>query len=345
MRRTEPQDPGPGVRPPVAAVLSRAEIRTALDNDEFVLHFQPIVDLADGRPRGVEALLRWNHPTGGLLAPDDFLPAIAQTPIVTSMTRWVLNAACAAVARWPGWTVSVNITARDLAGDHLARDVRAALDAAEVGPDRLVLELTETALVQDLGRAAQTLGRLREQGVGIALDDFGTGYSSMLYLRDLPVTSVKIDRAFITGFERDSDNRAIVTSLLTLARTIGLIAVAEGVETQDQARLLRSLGCPRAQGYLWARPQTLTDADEIHHSGLPAVVHSARQRSRGRSRPDERVVVRAHELLAEGASLHTIAAALNTAGERTESGARWHPATVARLINTTQPRPSKPPQT
>jgi EAL domain-containing protein (putative c-di-GMP-specific phosphodiesterase class I) len=321
----------------VSAVLSRTEIRRALDADEFVLRYQPIVELAGGHPRGVEALIRWEHPVGGLLMPDDFLPAVAQTPVMASITRWVLATACAAAARWPDWTMSVNITARDLAVDSFTGDVCDALESAGVAPDRLVLELTETALVQDLPRAARVLGALRDEGVGIALDDFGTGYSSMLYLRELPVTSVKIDRVFTAGLRRDSDDLAIVTSLLTLARTVGLTAVAEGVETDAQARLLDSLGCPFAQGYLFSRPLAGEDADAVNREGLPTPT-GARLRSRSHKvSVDARLAARAHELLARGASLHTIAAAFNAAGERTHRDSRWHPASVARLINAAPP--------
>jgi EAL domain-containing protein (putative c-di-GMP-specific phosphodiesterase class I) len=326
----------------VATVLSEQDVCDALDDEQFVLHFQPLVDLETGDACGVEALIRWQHPVGGLLAPDDFLPAVAQSPVMTNITCWVLEAACAAAARWPGWTMSVNVTARDLAGESLTRDVLSALETAGVAPDQLVLELTETALVQDMARAATTLTELRGHGVGVALDDFGTGYSSMLYLRDLPVSSVKIDRLFVSGLTRDKDDRAIVTSLLTLARTVGLTAVAEGVENDTQFRQLHALGCPLGQGYLWSRPVPAAAVDEIHRNGLTAVGR-ARPRKKGRSRSaaDKVLVTRAHELLARGASLHTIAAALNAAGERTESGSRWHAATVARLINSKSPAAPK----
>jgi EAL domain-containing protein (putative c-di-GMP-specific phosphodiesterase class I) len=322
----------------VTAVISRAEIRRALEADEFVLQYQPIVELESEEPRGVEALIRWDHPVAGLLAPDDFLPAVAQTPVMASITRWVLREACAAASRWPGWTVAVNITARDLAADSFTPDVVAALATAGISADRLVLELTETALVQDLPRAAKLLGELREMGVGVALDDFGTGYSSMLYLRELPVTSVKIDRIFTAGLRRDSDDLAIVTSLLTLASRVGLDAIAEGVETESQAQILHSLDCPLAQGFLWSQPLSGADADDVHRKGLPSRVGAPRgSRPRGRQPIDARLAGRAHELLTRGASLHTIAAALNAAGERTAAGNRWHPASVARLINSSTP--------
>jgi EAL domain-containing protein (putative c-di-GMP-specific phosphodiesterase class I) len=323
-----------------AAVLSAKRVLAALEAQEFVLHYQPIVALDSTQPQGVEALIRWDHPQAGLLAPDTFLPAIAQTPVMTALTRWVLAEACAAPARWPGWTVSVNVTARDLAGDALVADVLGALEAAQLPPEQLVLELTETALVQDMTRAATVLRELRGHGIGVALDDFGTGYSSMLYLRELPVTSVKIDRVFVDGLVREADDRAIVTSLLTLARTVGLTAVAEGVETEKQARQLHALGCPLGQGYLWSRPVPADALDGIYRDGLPTSGRRARRRTRDTM--DAALVDRANELLARGASLNTIAAALNAAGERTESGARWSTASVARLINKNPWTPRKP---
>lgn len=319
----------------------RSELHRALSEDELVLHYQPVVSLSAPEVSGVEALVRWQHPVGGLLMPDDFLPAVASTPTMARITRWVLRAACAEAARWPTWIVSVNVTARDLASENFANDVIDALEESGCSCDRLVLELTETALVQDLPRAAATLGYLRECGVGVALDDFGTGYSSMLYLRDLPVTSVKIDRAFISGLRATGDDRAIVSSLLILARRIGLTAIAEGVETEAQARILRSMGCPFGQGYLWSRPLPGDDTDAVYSEGLPTRTGPPSPEPPPEQALDADVAKRAHELLSRGASLHTIAAALNAAGERTSSGHRWQAATVARLISTTTPTGSR----
>ena len=316
----------------VAAVVSQADLRRAIASDELVLHYQPIVQLASGQPVGVEALVRWQHPSGGLLAPDDFVPAVAQTPVIAELTRWVLRNACAAGAQWPGWTVAVNVTARDLAGHALVDSVQQALAEVKFPAARLVLELTETALVQDLNQAAATLGELRELGAGVALDDFGTGYSSMLYLRDLPVTAVKIDREFVGGLLQSGEDRAIVASLLMLARTIGLAATAEGVETGQQARHLRSMGCQLAQGYWWSRPQPPERITDIYDNGLPVPGHEPRPSKRRTSGADPAIIQRVLRLLREGASLHTIAAALNAAGERTQHGSRWHAATVAHLI-------------
>jgi EAL domain-containing protein (putative c-di-GMP-specific phosphodiesterase class I) len=314
----------------------QVDLQRAVAEDQLVLHYQPVVGLADSEVRGVEALIRWQHPVGGLLLPDDFIPAAAATPAMADITRWVLRTACAAAARWSTWDVSVNVTARDIATDTFVTDVTDALDAAGLPCERLTLELTETAFVQDLPRAAAALGHLRARGVGVALDDFGTGYSSMLYLRDLPLTSVKIDRVFVGGLLQAGDDLAIVSSLLTLAQRVGLTAVAEGVETEAQAQLLRSWGCPLGQGFLWSHPLCQQDADAAHRDGLQN--DGGAPRIRHRTRPVEaHLAERAHSLLSEGASLHTIAAALNAAGERTRSGNRWHAASVARLIRKTSP--------
>jgi EAL domain-containing protein (putative c-di-GMP-specific phosphodiesterase class I) len=322
----------------LTAVGSQAELRTAIDADQLVLDYQPIIDLATGRPTGVEALLRWQHPSGGLLSPDDFLPAVEHAPVITDLTRWVLRTACAAAAGWPKWTIAVNISARDLVGSTLVDSVTEALTETSVPADRLVLEVTETAVVQDVRDAAHTLGTLRERGVAVALDDFGTGYSSMLYLRDLPVTAVKVDREFIAGLDDDGDDLAIVSSLLTLSRAIGLTAIAEGVETAEQVQLLTTLGCGLAQGYRWSRPQRADAIDAIYREGLPEPSHRRpRQPRRRRTSPiDHRIHEQALAMLQQGASLHTIAAALNAAGERTSQGARWHAASVARVIAPSQ---------
>ena len=325
----------------MASRPQRSDVHRAMTEDELVLHYQPVVSLSTGEVRGVEALIRWQHPVGGLLMPDDFLPAVAQTPTMATITRWVLRTACADASRWPTWTVSVNITARDLAEEGFPEDVIDITEAAGVPCERLVLELTETALVQDLPRAAAALGQLRTCGVGVALDDFGTGYSSMLYLRDLPVTSVKIDREFISGLRAAGDDRAIVSSLLTLARRVGLSAIAEGVETDAHARILRSMGCQFGQGYYWSRPLTVADTDVVYRDGLPAIPAEHTPDRTPEQALDTDVSRRANQLLSQGASLHTIAAALNAAGERNSLGHRWHAASVARLISSTE-RPGTP---
>jgi EAL domain-containing protein (putative c-di-GMP-specific phosphodiesterase class I) len=285
------------------------------------------VELATGRAVGVEALLRWQHPSGALLTADDFLPSLQHSHVITEVTHWVLVSACEAALGWPDWRLSVNVTARDLARPDFVDTVAHVLAGWPLPPEQLTLELTETSLVQDLSRAAMTLQHIRDLGPQIALDDFGTGYSSMLYLRELPITTLKLDRVFVAGIEADGDDLAIVSSSLDLARGIGLTVIAEGVETPGQAERLSQLGCTLGQGYLWSQPRTAPETDAAYANGrLPetppelALDVPADTRSR------------AVAMLEDGASLHTIAAALNTAGLHTSRGTSWRAASVARLI-------------
>jgi EAL domain-containing protein (putative c-di-GMP-specific phosphodiesterase class I) len=315
-------------------------LRAALAADELVLHYQPIVSPRTGRMRGVEALVRWQHQPEMLLMPDDFLSAITHTPVMHDLTAWVIDQACAQTARWDLATTSVNIAAGDVVRPALVNQIDAALAAHGLEPQRLVVELTEHAAVQGMSAAARVLRDLRELGVGIALDDFGTGYSSLLYLRDLPVTEVKVDRAFVSGVGHQDDDAAIVASVVQLAHSVGLTVVAEGVETMEQAQFLADIGCDFAQGYLYARPAAAADVPTRIDRAL--VVESAarepspvRRRNRGSLLTTTSLATtrRIRELAGEGASLHTIAAALNKDGLLTDAGTRWSAATVARVLS------------
>ena len=204
------------------AVVPQEEFRRALDGDQLVLYYQPIVALDSGRVRGAEALLRWRHPGGGLLMPDDFLPAIAHTPVMRLATQWVLIAACKRAAEWANRAVAVNVSASDVVRSDFVADVMRALDVSGLAPDRLGIELTEHAVVQDMPSAVRALSALREIGVNISLDDFGTGYSSLFYLRELPISEVKIDRVFTAALESSDEDAAIVESIIRLARTVGI---------------------------------------------------------------------------------------------------------------------------
>jgi EAL domain-containing protein (putative c-di-GMP-specific phosphodiesterase class I) len=316
--------------------MPQSRVRDALRAGELRLHYQRIVSLETATTTGVEALLRWQHPEGGLLPPDDFLPAVAHTPAIHEITRWVLGSALRAVRRWPGWTVSVNISALDATRPHLARDVETALRETGVPPDRLVLELTEQAMVQDLERAVSVLSSLRGLGIGLSLDDFGTGYSSLLYLRDLPITELKVDRVFVSGVPRSDEDMAIVRSCAQLGRSIGVRVVAEGVETMAQARAALAAGCHAAQGYLWGQPGP---AETLDPDRLLRVPDDGPDRQRIVP-PTTRAARRIQQLHAEGASLHTIAAALNREGLRTENQVRWTARTVA-LVASRLPPPDQ----
>ena len=319
------------------AVVPQDEFRRALEDNQLVLYYQPIVALDSGRVRAAEALLRWRHPGGALLMPDDFLPAIAHTQVMRLATQWVLVAACKQAALWSNRAVAVNVSASDVVRADFVADVVRALDASGLEPERLGIELTEHAVVQDLPSAVRALSSLREMGVHVSLDDFGTGYSSLFYLRELPISEVKIDRVFIDQLDAGEDDAAIVESVVRLARTVGVTAVAEGVERAAQASLLMSMGCPAAQGYLWGRPEP--DPDFTRQSvPLPEPPRIPRRRRRGRHIPESDVaMVRIRELLAAGASLHTIAAALNRDGVASARGTRWTAAAVAHALQAEAP--------
>jgi EAL domain-containing protein (putative c-di-GMP-specific phosphodiesterase class I) len=322
------------------AVVPQRELLAAIHADELRLEYQPIVVLASARIRGVEALLRWHLPDGTRLLPDDFLPAIAHTPVMHELTAWVIDRACAQASEWAPWTMSVNIAAVDVVRPSLVDVVAEALHRHKLPPERLVVELTEHAAVQGLGAATDVLQRLRALGVGVALDDFGTGYSSLLYLRDLPVTEVKIDRTFVSGVERQEDDAAIVQSVVQLAGAVGMAVVAEGVETAGQARFLHHVGCKCAQGYRYARPAPPPDVPHELSPDLFVPYPEPRGRARGLrlsrqhrvEAPGPEVLGRIVALVEEGASLHTIAAALNREGLVTGAGTRWTAPAVARAL-------------
>jgi diguanylate cyclase (GGDEF)-like protein len=242
------------------AVVARAELeadlRHALDREEFVVQYQPVVDLESREATGAEALVRWRHPRRGLLPPGAFVPLAEETGLIGQLDRWVLEEACRTAAGWqrlrPGVTVGVNVTADRFAHTDLVGAVADALADTGLPPHCLTLELTETALVADAEATISRLGALDALGVPVAIDDFGTGYSSLAYLHRLPASILKIDRSFVQGLGVNAESTALVRVILGLAETFGLRTVAEGVETESQRALLRALGCTSAQGYLFA---------------------------------------------------------------------------------------------
>jgi ammonium transporter, Amt family len=259
-----------------------AALRQALDSDQFVVQYQPIVELANGSVVGMEALLRWSHPELGLLEPAEFVPVAEESGLIVPIGAWVLNEACAVVTRWNaadgttggGW-VNVNLSGRQLADPNIVERVRDALAASGLAPQRLTLEITESVLMQDSEANMRRLRRLRELGVRLAIDDFGIGYSSLAYLRAFPVDELKIDKGFIAGIPRDEDALAVVQTILQLARSLGLRVIAEGVETSAQYLALRARGADVAQGFYMARPATWGDAIDVAHG--PRSWHLAAQ--------------------------------------------------------------------
>jgi EAL domain-containing protein (putative c-di-GMP-specific phosphodiesterase class I) len=234
-------------------------LRHALDREELRLVYQPQIDLASGRMIGVEALVRWEHPERGTVPPQAFVPLAEQTGLIVPLGAWVLREACRQTAEWVAegspLSVAVNISPRQLAEDDFAATVTGALADSGLAPERLSLEITESALMADPETAAVALRRLKAIGVGLAIDDFGTGYSSLGQLRSLlPVDTLKIDKSFVSGLTVGGEDQAIVEAVLRLAASLGLEAVAEGVETAEQAGALRELECGVAQGFHFARP-------------------------------------------------------------------------------------------
>jgi diguanylate cyclase (GGDEF)-like protein len=235
------------------------ELRRALDLGELELLYQPVAELATGRVVAVEALVRWRHPTRGLLLPDEFVPLAERSGLVQPLTGWVLDTALAQLSRWHDaglrLRMAVNVTVKDLCGDALADQVTSGLARYGVPADCLQLEVTEGSLFADPVRAGPTLRRLGELGVTLSLDDFGTGYSSLAHLRQLPVREIKIDRSFVARMEHDAADLAIVRSIVDLALGLGMVVVAEGVETPSAWRHLQLLGCQSAQGWLLSAPE------------------------------------------------------------------------------------------
>jgi diguanylate cyclase (GGDEF)-like protein len=240
-----------------------ADLRRGIDHDELVVHYQPQVAVEDGRVEVLEALVRWNHPTQGLLMPDRFVPLAEQTDLIERQTIWVLRRALGDLARrdlgGADLAVAVNVSARSLAKPDFVRQVVGALSDAMVASKRLVIEVTETALMTDPVCEAATLAELGTLGVRVSIDDFGAGQTSLAYLATLPVAELKIDRGFVSDLTRRASHRAIVDWIVDLGHNLGLRVVAEGVEDAETLEALADSGCDVAQGYLISRPMPVGD--------------------------------------------------------------------------------------
>ncbi len=235
------------------------ELQRALRHGEMVLHFQPQVSVA-GQVEGAEALVRWQHPSRGLMMPGTFIPLAEQSGLIVPLGQWVLEQACQLLAQWARdpslapLTLAVNVSARQLLQPGFVSEVLEALERAGVPAQRLRLELTESVLVQDMSLAVSRIAELQAHGVGCSLDDFGTGFSSLSYLKRLPLSELKIDKSFVDDLPGSESDAAIVRSILALGQSLGLKVIAEGVETAAQLAYLHQLGCPLFQGYWFSRP-------------------------------------------------------------------------------------------
>jgi len=239
----------------LAALEVEADLRAALSVGGIEVWYQPIVRLRDLAVLGMEALVRLSHPDHGVLPPAEFLTVAEETGLIVPMGRQILRHAAVQAATWPGHVgLAVNVSGRELAEPTFSRSVQEALDESGLSPGRLTLEITESVMTGSDEATVRMLTELKEAGVRIAIDDFGTGWSSLSYLRHFPVDVVKVDRSFVSGIDERADDRAIVRAVVSLARSLGLTTVAEGIETREQLQWLSEMGCDEGQGFLIAGP-------------------------------------------------------------------------------------------
>jgi diguanylate cyclase (GGDEF)-like protein len=251
------------------------DLRQALNNGEFELHYQPLVNLQTNEITAFEALLRWNHPSKGLISPADFVPIAEETGLIVSIGEWVLRMACKETANWPGHVkVAVNLSPAQLKSKNLVALVLSALEDSGLRAERLQLEITETMLMQNTFATLGTLHQLRKLGVQIAMDDFGTGYSSLSYLRSFPFDKIKIDRSFIQDLSNGAEPRAIVHAVAGLAKCLNMISTAEGVETQQQLDTLQAVGCTEMQGYLFSRARPAGEVMQLFETRCAKAVNA-----------------------------------------------------------------------
>jgi EAL domain-containing protein (putative c-di-GMP-specific phosphodiesterase class I) len=262
-------------------------LQRAVLGDEFVLHYQPIVDVASGRMTGLESLVRWVHPKRGMIWPGEFIGVAEQSDLILDIGRWVLDRSCRQAEewheRWPAarlLEISVNVAARQLEQADFVDQVAATLQSTGVDPATIVLEVTETSLLQNAEDAIAKLSALRELGVGVAIDDFGTGYSSLSYLQRFPATAIKIARDFVAVDERDVDSWELVSAIVSMGRALRLTVVAEGVEEAFQLERLRRLQCTRAQGYYLARPRAPEALEPLFEQGHRSLIPDRDRRGR-----------------------------------------------------------------
>ena len=241
-----------------------AGLRSALDREEFEVHYQAIVNLSANAVTGFEALLRWRHPELGLIPPAEFIPVAEETGLIVRIGEWVLRRACADAAHWPrNMHVAVNLSSVQFKDPHLVTTVFSALAAAHLPPGRLELEITESVFLKDNESTVATLHQLRDFGVSISMDDFGTGYSSLSYLRSFPFYKIKIDQSFVRDIVASAESRAIVRAVIGLGVEFGLATTAEGVETPEQLAILRASGCTEVQGFYFSEARPVADLGEF----------------------------------------------------------------------------------
>ncbi len=236
------------------------DMRQALARREFLLHYQPQMNLENNRLTGCEALIRWRHPERGTVSPVDFIPLAEEIGLIVPIGEWVIRQACRDAAAWPApLSVAVNVSPAQFKSERLVETILSALSTSGLPAKRLEVEITEGVLLQESEKTLQTLHRLRALGVRVSMDDFGTGYSSLSYLRSFPFDKIKIDRSFVKDLAAKPDGDAIIRAIAGLGKSLGMTTVAEGVETHDQMQRIRAEGCTDVQGYLISKPITADD--------------------------------------------------------------------------------------
>lgn len=240
-------------------IETQSELRKAIDRGEFELYYQPQMDLETMKPVGFEALIRWNHPTRGLVFPMEFIPLAEETGLIVPIGKWVLKTACHQLQEWSnaGYTdinMAVNLSARQFKDRDFVNLILDVIEESGINPNRLDLEITETVALNDMEYAIATITELKKIGINFSLDDFGTGFSSMNYLKSLPVNKLKIDKSFLDTVMEDHVDQKIIQTIINLARNLDLNVIAEGVENDDQEKFLQSANCDEAQGYLYSKP-------------------------------------------------------------------------------------------
>ena len=246
------------------------DLKRALEREELAVVYQPVFSLLDGRVTGVEALVRWHHPTRGVVMPENFVPLAEESGLIGELGRWVLRKACHQGALWrakypghPGLGIGVNISGAQLQEPGLVQEVADALAESQLDATGLMLEITETALMESFDNAIEQMDALNDLGVDLAIDDFGTGYSSLRYLRRLPLDVMKIEKSFVGGIGGPGEEAELLRAIVDLAGIFGLRVIAEGIERPDQRERLLELGCELGQGHLLAEPLDAADADAL----------------------------------------------------------------------------------
>jgi EAL domain-containing protein (putative c-di-GMP-specific phosphodiesterase class I) len=240
------------------------DLRKALANGEFILYYQPLVNLKTGKISSCEALIRWHQPERGLVPPGDFISIAEETGLIVPIGEWVLRRACADAVEWPDEiAVAVNVSPVQFKSGNFVQNVANALNDSRLPASRLELEVTELVLMQDTDTAHALFHRLKDIGVSIAMDDFGTGYSSLGYLRSFPFNKIKIDQSFIRDIAKNKDSLAILRAVVGLGRSLGIVTTAEGVETKNQLEVLITEGCTEAQGYFFSHPVSAVEVKDL----------------------------------------------------------------------------------